>query len=521
MRRTSGIRVATIAVLAVLLVALSVGSGMFALPSVVSVRTATGAHADSARTSTAAAAVRPMAPHPGMGSNGSNQTNLTAVNITPLTSSVAPNGHTILTATLVCQLNSVNITCPSNVTANVTYTWSVANAFAGSLNESNLSTVQFNASGVPSTTTVDVTASLVNVTGLNNSTVTAPAATINVFAPGDPAISIAFTTNFSVYMLVPWTLSFTVTVTNGSVGPSSTWVNVNVRDLIPTCGSQYSFLGAPPCPQVINVSLPVTSGVNTFSYTMNYSHLDSAGYANPTAGVFPSDVYQFIAWVSDNNGVGNVTAGLEQNAYLVFHTPTGVFNNPVPGTSLSTGNLTFAVTYTGDYIQAAELSVKNATGQVVFLAAVFAVGQGNRTVVVDTAWLAVTPGAYTAAVNVSTPYGSYLFSQKYTVIPAGQEIYINQTSYHNASLFGSGVSQGLTGMLLLVIGLIIGLVVALVLGRMMWGTPSQPSSPQPWSPTSSGDSSGGTGGSGGSGGSTSSSSTGSSDMSSEGSTTDK
>jgi hypothetical protein len=313
-----------------------------------------------------------------------------------------------------------------------------------------------------------------------------------------------------VYMQVPWDLTFTVSVTGGSVSPSQTWVSVNVRDLIPTCGSQYSFLGAPPCPEVLNVSVPVTSGQSSWSYEMNYTNLDSAGYANPTAGVFPADVYQFIAWVSDNNSVANVTTALEQNAYLVFHDPSGVFNNPVPSTSLSTGNLTFAVTYTGDYITGAELSVTNATGQVVFLAGVFAAGQGNRTVVVDTAWLAVTPGVFTATVNVTTPYGDYLFSQKYTVIPAGQTIYINQTSYHNASLIG-GVSSGIAGMLLLVVGLIIGLVVALVLGRMMWGTPSQPSSPQPWSPTQSSSSSGGTD-------SSSSSSSGSSDMSSDSST---
>ncbi|MFI5414969.1 MAG: hypothetical protein ACHQ16_04800, partial [Candidatus Lutacidiplasmatales archaeon] len=244
---------------------------------------------------------------------------------------------------------------------------------------------------------------------------------------------------------------------------------------------------------------------------------DQNGYANPTAGVFPADVFQFIAWVSDNNSAANQTAGLEQNAYLVFHTPSGIFAQPVPGDSLSTGNVSFAVTYYGDYLQAAELIVTNATGQVVFVQAVFAVGQGNRTVVAPTMWLAVTPGQYTAYINFTTPYGSYQSSQKYTVIPAGQTIYINQTAYHNASLLG-GLSQGLSGMLLLVIGLIIGLVVALVLGRMMWGTPSQPSSPQPWSPTQSSDSSGTT-----SSGGTSSTppSTGSSDMSSEGSTTDK
>lgn len=529
MRRTSGIRVGTIAVLAVLLLALSVGAGAFAFPSVTAVRTGVGAHTESARTLAAPhVAVAAHAPTPAMvrhaaahpDANATNNTTLTNVTIAPLTVTVAPGGSVVLTATLTCASNNTAngtvVPCPTNLTANVTFTWSTSTPFAGYLNNSSQpsGSIKFLAHWSLSSTTVDVKAVLSDFPEYNNSTVIAPAASITVFAPDAPSASISYSTSFSVYMQVPWTLSFSVSMTNATITPGQTWVHVNARDLIPTCGSQYSFLGAPPCPEVINVSVPLTAGQSTWTYAINYTNLDSAGYANPTAGVFPADVFQFIAWVTDNNSVANQTSALEQNAYLVFHTPSGVFASPVPGDSLSTGNVSFAVTYYGDYLTAAELIVKNATGQIVFVQGVFAGGQGNRTVVAPTEWLAATPGEYTAYINFTTPYGNYLSSQKYTVIPAGQTIYINQTAYHNASLLG-GLSQGLSGMLLLVIGLIIGLVVALVLGRMMWGTPSQPSSPQPWSPTQSGGS-----GSGG-GSSSSSSTTGSSDMSSEGSTTDK
>jgi hypothetical protein len=530
MRRTSGIRVGTIAILAVLLVALSVGAGAFAFPSAVAVRTA-GAHSESARTLAAPhsalathapspAVLRPVAGHAHPGAiNATNNTTLTSIAITPINTTIAPGASLVLSATLTCMSNNTAnatvVACPANLTANVSYAWSVGTPFAGSLNESNQSTVTFTANWATSSTTVGLTGALSDFPTYNNSTVNAAPATINVATSEAPAITITYTTAFQVYMHVPWWLNFTVSVTGGSVAPTSTWVYVNVRDLIPTCGSQYSFLGAPPCPEVFNVSLPVSSGQSTFSYLVNYTNLDQAGYANPTAGVFPADVYQFIAWVTDNNSAANQTAANEQNAYLVFHNPSGVFASPVPGDSLSTGNVSFAVTYFGDYIQAAELIVKNATGQIVFVQGVFAAGQGNRTVVAPTEWLAVTPGQYTAYINFTTPYGTYVSSQSYTVIPAGQTIYINQTAYHNASLLG-GLSQGISGMLLLVIGLIIGLVVALVLGRMMWGTPSQPSSPQPWSPTQSGDSSSSSGGT-----SSMPPSTGSSDMSSEGSTTDK
>jgi hypothetical protein len=524
MRRTSGIRVGTIAILAVLLVALTVGAGAFALPSALSVRTAGPAHSESARTAAAAplhlaapTASKHVAFHAMPGVNASNNTTLTNVTISPINSTVVPGGHEVLTESLTCWWNNTTVPCPANLVANVSFTWSLSSGFSGWLNNTTGPSVQFNANWTPSATSVDVVANLsTDPANYTNSTVTAPAANITVAGDGDPTVTVKFTTPFQVYMVLPFDLTFNVTVTGGSVSPSQTWVSINVRDLISTC-AQFSIVGAAPCPTVANVSVPVTSGETSFSQTINYTMMDSQGYANPTAGVFPADAYQYIAWVTDNNSAANVTVGIAQNVYPVFQVPSGVFDNPIPGTSLSTGNLTFAMTYTGDFITAAELSVKNATGQVVFLAAVFAVGQGNRTVVVNTAWLAVTPGVYTASVNVTTPYGNYLINQKYTVIPAGQTIYINQTSYHNASLLG-GLSDGISGMLLLVIGLIIGLVVALVLGRMMWGTPSQPSSPQPWSPTSS---NAGTSGSSGTGSSSTPPSTGSSDMGSEGSTTDK
>jgi len=318
----------------------------------------------------------------------------------------------------------------------------------------------------------------------NNTTIAAAPATINVFAAGAPAITVSYTIPWKVYEIVPFTVTFNISVVNATVGASTTWVKLDVRDLTGGCGSQYSFLGQPPCPDVINETLAVASGQTSYSLQLNYSTLNQNHYADATHGVFPADIFQFIAWVTDNNSVANQTVGLEQNSYMVFQVPAGTFDSPVPGASLSTGNVTFVVTYGGDFIQAAQLVVENATHQVVFIQAVFAVGQGNRTVSAPTPWLAATPGTYTAVVNITTPYGSYTITQAYTVIPAGQTIYVNQTSYHNVSLLG-GLSPGVAGMLLLLIGLIIGLVVALVLGRMMWGAPSQPASPQPWSPSSS------------------------------------
>jgi hypothetical protein len=507
MRRTSGIRVGTIVTLAVLLVALSVGAGAYAFHPSGSVRTAALAHSDVSRTlaalptthhAAAVPSVKIVSSHPSGAAvrpNAGPASNLTGVTIAPGISNLNGGASVVLTATLVCQ---GNITCDANVTATTTYNWTVANPLAGSLNVTNTSSVKFTALWAVASTDITLVAT-------NNTTAVNSTAVVNVASTGAPAISITYTVAWKVYEILPLTVTFNISVANGSIGPATTNVTLNVRDLTGGCATFFNLIGLPPCPTVINDSLKVTSGQTSYSMTVNYSVLNAAHYADATKGLFPADEYQFITWVNENNSIANVTAGFEANTFLVFQTPSGVFASPVPGSSISTGNVTFVVTYGGDFITAAQLVVENATKQVVYLQAVFAVGQGSRTVGAPTPWLAATPGVYTAIVNVTTPYGSFLITQAYTVVPAGQTIYVNHTAYHNVSLLG-GLSPGIAGMLLLVVGLIVGLVVALVLGRMMWGQPAQPAAPQPWSPSSSSSSTS----------TTTTPSTGSSDMGSEG-----
>ncbi|HEV8049497.1 MAG TPA: hypothetical protein VGP88_02770 [Thermoplasmata archaeon] len=411
-----------------------------------------------------------------------NWTNITWVQLTPAAPTVIPGGSVALSAVALCtNATATNYTCPA---AAVTYAWSQSTAFPGVVNATTGNNVTFLADWSPGVTTVTVAATLndSNVsgsvsTGTNSSVVT-------VFKSGEPTVSIQYTTTFSLYEFVPFWVNWTVTVGNGSVAPTTTWVNFNVRDIVGNCGTQYSFLGAPFCPTVVNLTEQVGSGQTAFSQKLNYTVLNSTGYAAVTGGQFPSDNFQFIVWAVDNNSVANVSSGLEVNAYPIFTTPTGSFLSPLPGGSLSTGNVTFVVRYDGQFVQGAELTVTNSLKQVVYLQAVFATSLGNRTVGSPTPWLVVTAGVYNAVVNVTTPYGIYSFNESYTVVPAGQTIYVNQSSTQDNGKI-DGISPAVFATVLLVVGLIIGLIVALVLGRMMWGTPSQPASPQPWSPSSS------------------------------------
>ena len=404
---------------------------------------------------------------------------LTSVSIAPnTTQNIGPGGTVAFTASPLCTVNTtVNQTCPYAVT----FAWEDAAPDLGTFNATNHSSATYTASwNALGSDAVTVDASYNNTTVLTQ--VGSPATTVNVFASGAPAISISYTSSFTLYMRLPFTITWTVTVGNGSIAPASTWVYLNVRDISGNCGSQFGF--GPTCSTVTNLSQKVTSGNGTFSQVINYTNLNKTGYAGATGGLFPRDAYQFLVWVRDNNSAANVSAGLQQNIYPVFQAPIATFVSPLPGTSLSTGNVTFVVTYTGDFITVVNLNVINTvTKQIVYVTPMFAVGVGNRTVGATTAWLAATPGSYAAVLNVTTPYGVFGLTQNLTVIAAGQTIYINHTAASSTSLPG-GLSSAATATILLVVGLIIGLIVALVLGRMMWGSPMQPASPPPWTPSS-------------------------------------
>lgn len=324
-------------------------------------------------------------------------------------------------------------------------------------------------------------------------------------AVGSPSISVAFGGSIPLFVHLPVTVTYNITITNETTpfdSATNSSVHFDVRD-IPGASCGLLFFGPAPCPEVENISVPISSGQTAFSQTLNYSTLNASGYAGHSAGgLFPADEYQLLVWVTYNQS-GVLTNGSGQhNAFLIFFSPGAKFLAPLAGSSLSTGNVTFAVEYYGYLINGAELTVADSSGKEVYVQGLFSGGLGNRSVGAATPWLAAQAGTYVATLNLSTPYGITLLTENLTIIPAGQTIYVNSSTTHTDNLPG-GLGTGTFATLLLVIGLIVGLIVALVLGRLMWGGPMTPASPQPWSPTQgSGGSGGSTGGSsGGSGGS--------------------
>jgi len=291
-------------------------------------------------------------------------------------------------------------------------------------------------------------------------------------AVGAPSAIVTITSQAKPYWLLPYTLAWSIAPTNITIAPTNTWISVAVLDvsLIGSCISVYEAVG--PCPTVANLSVnsSVASGVDSYSLTITNAALTAGGYHN---GVLPPDQFVVYVWVTLNNGVSNVTVGAEREPYLVPANPTAGFIAPLMNVSVSTGNVTIGVNYTGNYITGAQLNIYQGsatTDKLVYSQGLYVPGGGSIKVIAGVAWVVATAGSYLETLNLTTPYGDFVFQSTITVIAAGETVYSNSSTWSNATAFG-GASPGAIAAVLLVVGLIIGMVVALALGRSMWGTP--------------------------------------------------
>jgi len=307
---------------------------------------------------------------------------------------------------------------------------------------------------------------------------------------GNVSAAVAFTSSFGNYIPMPFNLSFSATVTNGptEMNSTNTWVNIEIRDVASICRGGYGLTHN--CPTVVNISLnsSVTAGSTSWSHEVTRGDLLATQFRITCpnapctyASTLPDDQYQILAWVTINNGVSNATFGTETTGYLITSSQDATLLSPSPLSSISTGNVTVGINYSGSYLGGVNITIyqgTDTTGKVVYTQGLFVPGAGEHVVVASTVWYATTPGSYLAVISVTAPYGTSTFPTPLTVIPAGQTVFQNSSSYTNSSLI-PGLSPAVGGTLLLVIGLIVGMIVALALGRAMWGG-MKPAPAQPW-----------------------------------------
>ena len=304
-----------------------------------------------------------------------------------------------------------------------------------------------------------------------------------------PTVSVQFTNHFDLYMAVPVTLDWTIT-SSASITTTDTDMSLVVSDLGSSACPYIVLNGlnqpvgtvAPPC-VVTTISLDylLQNGTTGYSTTLSLANLTVDHY---NGGNLPFNTEYGIAvevTVTDN-GVAE-TGGATQNVYLQTYLPSAGLVAPSPLSAASTGNITVAVNYSGDFVTGAKVSIFNATNLLVFTSGVATAGAGAHVGYATTPWLASVAGSYSAVINLTGPFGFALFTVPLKIVPAGVTVYINGTTYHNDTLF-KGLAASTTATILLVVGVIVGLVVALLLGRMVWAN-AKPSSPQPWSSASS------------------------------------
>src|SRR5579871_4231426 len=303
------------------------------------------------------------------------------------------------------------------------------------------------------------------------------------------SVSITLTSAFPNYIQLPYDLTWSISVSNGTWTPGSSWLVVQVRDVAPICqGILGLFI---QCPGVVNIPMnsSVASGVSIYNTTISTAVLSTpqfhpncpqifgSGAPCSYATTFPNDQYQIYVFATVNNTVANVTGTAEATGYLITSNPTATLLAPTSGNSISTGNVSVAIQYAGSYVSGASIAIyqgATSTGAPVYTQSLFAPGAG------------ASPGAYLAVINITTPYSTTFFSSSLTVISAGGgTVYVNATQYQNTTGGGGGKIFGLStqvgGTVLLVVGLIVGMIVAFMLGMMMWGGAPKSATPaQPW-----------------------------------------
>lgn len=351
---------------------------------------------------------------------------------------------------------------------------------------------------------------LVGIVGLGGLNVSHPAAAplkapheaFQVPAAGNATASVTLTTTPNLYIQLPYTLSFTVSIGNVVWSPLNASLNVQIRDVAAICQGALGL--SLQCPTVVNISLnssikATTSDSLAFSTTITTSNLtvpqfrESCPAGGPPCtydnGIFPNDQYQIFVFATVNNSFSADTGIAEQTGYLITANPNATLLAPLAGDYIATGNVSVAITYSGSYVTGVTVQIypgTTATGSAVFSQGMYAPGVGAQTVVAAAEWAVSTPGTYLAVINVSTPYSFTNFDTTLHVVSAGGGIvYENSTQYSNTTGGGGGKIWGLStqvgGTVLLVVGLIIGMIVAFMLGMMMWGGAPKSTSPaQPW-----------------------------------------
>ena len=284
------------------------------------------------------------------------------------------------------------------------------------------------------------------------------------------------------YTVLPYPLNWTLDIPANEMNNHTFNQSLDIRYVTNGCGGTAS-----PCPTVVNLTERIRDGIVNYGQLLNLTLLNLNHFYGGTSSL-PAGQYQIILWLTANHS-GSIATQI--NSYLVFNPVTAQLNGPVANETVPIGNVTLSYSYTGQYIQSANLSVYQMAdlNVPVFNVIAYIPGDGLRGGAAT--WVAVQGGQYLVSLSLGTPYGHQWVNETITVLETTGTVYLNQ-SVAAKPLGNMSPAETATILALVagILGLLVGLWIAPTFRRMPTGPGGKPTA-KPWEEGPGGGSHGG------------------------------
>jgi subtilase family serine protease len=268
----------------------------------------------------------------------------------------------------------------------------------------------------------------------------------HIFIVGSVTITDLSTSN--VYSTIPFNLTWNINIPFQEV--SNKTFNQSLEVLYVTTNCQ-GFR----CPRVENLTLPVKPEQTSYDQSINRTLLTEGGFYSGS-GDLPPGQYELIVWLNANHS-GSVLA--QANTYLVFDNLAGQINGPSQNALVPLGNVTISYTYTGLYVQNANLTVYPGSANTpVYTVGALVPGIETSARGGSTTWTSTAAGPYRIVLELGTPYENYTATSWINVTLSSALVWFNGTSGQHPV---GGLPTVATGTVLAIAGLIVGLLVGI------------------------------------------------------------
>jgi Pro-kumamolisin, activation domain/Subtilase family len=260
----------------------------------------------------------------------------------------------------------------------------------------------------------------------------------------------------NTYTQLPYNMTWTLDIPAAQVSNHTFNQTLDIRYVSGGCGGSGN-----PCPSVVNYTERIRDGVVDYYQLLNLTLLNLEHFYGGSSQL-PSGQYQIILWLNANHS-GSIAA--QVNTYLVFEPVQMYLNGPTANQTVPLGNVTISYSYSGQYIESANLSVFTATDLSVPIFNVLALVPGDGLRGGAASWTAVKGGPYVIQLSLGTPYSAtdYSIRENVSVVETAGLVYLNQSSGQQPI---GHMNPAATAVVLTLVGAVLGLLVG------VWAAPA-------------------------------------------------